>query len=124
MADIANVIWVGAGAAKAAEASAVTIARTEKVLAQNLPIEEYTEEQGELWDVSVIGSLFWLVTTARNFSTHGNLLLSGEPITRKLHRPNLSIGPDRAIGMWESGEAGITRAPSTQLDAEAYSWSS
>ena len=58
MADIANVIWVGAGAAKAAEVSAVTIARTKKVLAQNLPIEENTEEQGELWDVSVIGSLF------------------------------------------------------------------
>jgi uncharacterized membrane protein len=44
MADIANVIWVGAGAAKAAEAMAVTIARIRKVFAQNLPIEEYTEE--------------------------------------------------------------------------------
>jgi hypothetical protein len=28
----------------------------------------------------------------RNFSTHGNLVESGEPITRKLHRPYLSIG--------------------------------
>ena len=58
MADIANVIWVGAGAAKAAEASAATIVRTKKILAQNLPSEENPEEQGELWDVSVIGSLF------------------------------------------------------------------
>jgi hypothetical protein len=58
VADIANVIWVGAGAAKAAVAIAVTIARTTKVFAQNLPIKEYTEE-GELWDVGVIGSLFY-----------------------------------------------------------------
>ncbi len=43
MADIPNVIWVGAGAAKAAEAIAVTIARTWKVFAQILPINEYTE---------------------------------------------------------------------------------
>jgi len=58
VADIANVIWVDAGAAKLAEASAVTIARTKKVLAQNLPNEENIEEQGELWDVGVIGSLY------------------------------------------------------------------
>ena len=58
MADIANVIWVGAGAAKATEASATIIARTKRVLARNLPIEEYNEEQGELWDVGVIGSLY------------------------------------------------------------------
>lgn len=86
MADIASVIWVGAGAAKAAEVSDATIARTKKALAQNLATKEYTEEQGELWDVSVIGSLFWLVTTARNFSTHGNLRQRGAPIARKLHR--------------------------------------
>ena len=43
MADIANVVWVGAGAAKAAEAIAVTIARTRKVFAQNLPTKEDTE---------------------------------------------------------------------------------
>jgi hypothetical protein len=42
-ADIANVIWVGAAAAKAAEAIAVTIAKTRKVFAQNLPTKEYTE---------------------------------------------------------------------------------
>ena len=34
----------GAGAAKAAEAIAVTIARTRKVFAKNLPTKEYTEE--------------------------------------------------------------------------------
>jgi len=44
VADIANVVWVDAGAAKAAEAIAVTIARTRKVLAQNLAIKECTEE--------------------------------------------------------------------------------
>jgi hypothetical protein len=44
VADIANVVWVGAGAAKAAEAIAVTIARTRKVFAKNLTIREYTEE--------------------------------------------------------------------------------
>ena len=43
MADIANAVWVGAGAAKAAEVIAVAIVRTRKVLAQNLPIKEYTE---------------------------------------------------------------------------------
>jgi hypothetical protein len=58
VADIANVIWVDAGAAKAAEASAITVARTKKVLAQNLPNEKNIEEQGELWDVGVIGSLY------------------------------------------------------------------
>jgi hypothetical protein len=46
-----------AGAAKAAETIVVIIAKTKKAFAQNLPIEKYTEEQGELWDVSVIGSL-------------------------------------------------------------------
>jgi hypothetical protein len=40
VADIANVVWVGAGAANAAEVIAVTIARTRKVLAQNLPTKE------------------------------------------------------------------------------------
>jgi hypothetical protein len=49
---------VAAGAAKAAETIVVTIARTKKAFAQCLPNEEYTEEQGELWDVGVIGSLF------------------------------------------------------------------
>jgi len=44
VADIANVICVGAGAAKAAETIAVTIARTRKVFAKNLPTKEYTEE--------------------------------------------------------------------------------
>jgi hypothetical protein len=44
VADIANFISVAAGAAKAAEAMAVTIARTRTVFAQNLPIKEYTEE--------------------------------------------------------------------------------
>jgi hypothetical protein len=44
VAEIANVVWVGAGAAKAAEAIAVIIARTRKVFAQNLAIKEYTEE--------------------------------------------------------------------------------
>jgi uncharacterized membrane protein len=43
VADIANVISVCAGAAKAAEAIAVTIDRTRKVFAQNLPIKENTE---------------------------------------------------------------------------------
>jgi hypothetical protein len=54
--------------------------------------------------MSVIGSLLWLVTTARNFSTHGNLLQSAEPITRKLHRPNhrLAISPIRHVGSWRS----------------------
>jgi hypothetical protein len=44
-------------AAKAAETIVVAIARTKKAFAQYLPKEEYTEEQGELWDVGVIGSL-------------------------------------------------------------------
>jgi hypothetical protein len=44
VADIANAIWVGAGAAKAVEAIAVTIARMWKVFAQSLPSEECTEE--------------------------------------------------------------------------------
>ena len=44
VADIANVVWVGAGAAKAAEAIDVTNARTRKVFAKNLPIKENTEE--------------------------------------------------------------------------------
>jgi hypothetical protein len=44
VADIANVIWVGACAAKAAVAMALTIAKTRKVFAQNLPTKEYTEE--------------------------------------------------------------------------------
>jgi hypothetical protein len=58
VADIVSVVWVDAGAAKAAEVNAVTAARARKVFAQKLAIEEYTEEQGELWDVSVMGSLF------------------------------------------------------------------
>ena len=59
----------------------------------------------------------WLATTARNFSTHGNLLQSAEPITRKLHRPNPSVGPYHVVGMWDRKETGTTRAPSTQLGA-------
>ena len=55
MAEIANVVLVGAGAAKAAEAIVVTIARTKKAFAQYLPIKEDTEEQGELWDMRVMG---------------------------------------------------------------------
>ena len=58
MAEIDNVVVVGAGAAKAAETIVVTIAKTKKAFAQCLPNEEYTEEQGELWDVGVMGSLF------------------------------------------------------------------
>jgi len=49
---------VAAGAAKAAETIVVAIARTKKAFAQYLPKEEYTEEQSELWDVGVIGSLY------------------------------------------------------------------
>jgi uncharacterized membrane protein len=44
VADIANAICVDACAAKAAEAVTVNIDRTKKVLAQNLPINEYTDE--------------------------------------------------------------------------------
>jgi hypothetical protein len=44
VADIAKVIWVDAGAAKAAEVIAVTIARTSKAFAPNLPIKECIEE--------------------------------------------------------------------------------
>lgn len=58
MADIANAVWVGAGAAKAAEAIAVNIARTTKVFALSLPTKVFTEREGELWDMSVIGSLY------------------------------------------------------------------
>jgi hypothetical protein len=65
---------VSAGAAKAAETIVVAIARTKNAFAQYLPKEEYTEEQGELWDVGVIGSLYGSLLPARNFSTHGNLL--------------------------------------------------
>jgi hypothetical protein len=43
VADIANVVWVAAGAAKAGETIAVTIAKKRKVFAQNLPTKEYTE---------------------------------------------------------------------------------
>ncbi|HEY1993193.1 MAG TPA: hypothetical protein VGG81_02235 [Edaphobacter sp.] len=43
MAEIANAIWVGACAAKAAEAIAVNVDRIKKVFAQNLEINEYTE---------------------------------------------------------------------------------
>jgi hypothetical protein len=43
VADIANAIWVGACAAKAAEVIAINIDRTNKVFAQNLPNNEYTE---------------------------------------------------------------------------------
>ena len=35
----------------------------------------------------------WLVTTARNFSTHGNLRQRGSPIARKLHRSTYRFGP-------------------------------
>lgn len=49
---------VAAGAAKAAETIVVAIARTKKAFAQYLPKEEYTEEQSELGDVGVIGSLY------------------------------------------------------------------
>ena len=120
MADIANVVWVDAGAAKAAEAIAVTIARTRKVLAQNLAIKEYTEEEGELWDMSVIGSLYGsllrpetLVLTVTS-SSRENLL--HESCTDRIYR----LAPITQA-MWESREAGIARAPSTQLDTEAYS---
>jgi hypothetical protein len=41
---MANVVWVAAGAAKAAEDIAASIAKRAKVLAQNLPIKECTEE--------------------------------------------------------------------------------
>jgi hypothetical protein len=44
VADIANDIWVGEGAAKAAETIPITVARTRQVFAQNLPTKEYTEE--------------------------------------------------------------------------------
>ena len=91
VADIANVVAVGAGAANAAAVIVVTIAKTTKAFAQNLPIEDNTEEQSELENMRVIGSLL-----ARyygpNFSTHGNLHSRSEPITRKLHRLNRSIG--------------------------------
>jgi hypothetical protein len=43
VADIANVVWVAAGAANAGETIPVTIARTRQVLAQNLLTKEYTE---------------------------------------------------------------------------------
>jgi hypothetical protein len=49
-----------AGAAKAAEHSIDTIAKTKNAFAQyspNLPSVKLTEEQGELWDKFVIGSL-------------------------------------------------------------------
>ena len=71
---------VGAGAAKAAETIVVAIARTKKAFAQYLPKAEYTEEQSELWDVGVIGSLYGsllrpetLVPTVTS-SGKGNLL--------------------------------------------------
>jgi hypothetical protein len=123
VADIANAIWVGAAAAKAAEAMAVTIARTRKAFAQILPIKEYTEEEGELWDVGVIGSLFGSLLTARNFSTHGNLGQRGEPIARKLHRSNSSIGPYHAVNMSGSEEMELETAIDTTLVGKAYSFS-
>jgi hypothetical protein len=43
VADIANVVWVAAGAANAGETIPVTIAKKRKVFAQNLPTKEYTE---------------------------------------------------------------------------------
>jgi hypothetical protein len=49
---------VAGGAANAADTIVVTIAKTKKAFAQCLRNEEYTEEQGELWDVVVIGSLY------------------------------------------------------------------
>jgi uncharacterized membrane protein len=52
------VVEVNAGAAKAAETIVVIIARTKKAFAQYFPNEEYTEEQGELSDMGVIGSFF------------------------------------------------------------------
>ena len=58
MADIANAVWVGAGAAKAAEAIAASIVMTAKIFALNLPTRVFAEIEGELWDMSVIGSLY------------------------------------------------------------------
>jgi len=58
VADIAKATWVGAGAAKAAEAIAVSTAKTPRAFALNLPTKVFTEKEGELWDVSVIGSLY------------------------------------------------------------------
>ena len=78
MAEIANVVFVGAGAANAAEAIVVTVARTKKAFAQNLTTKEYTEEQEELKAKRVIWVPFWLATTGRNFSTHGNLPSGGD----------------------------------------------
>jgi hypothetical protein len=43
VAEIANAIWVGACAAKAAEPVAINVDRTKKVFAQNLPTNEHTE---------------------------------------------------------------------------------
>jgi hypothetical protein len=43
VADIANDIWVWAGAAKAGETTPVTMARIRHVFAQNLPTKEHTE---------------------------------------------------------------------------------
>jgi hypothetical protein len=49
-AEIASVVLVGAGAAKAAETVVATIANT----IEALPIKEDTEEQNELWAKRVI----------------------------------------------------------------------
>jgi hypothetical protein len=57
----------------------------------------------------------------RNFSTHGNLLHSGEPITRKLHRTDLSIGPCHATAFGGEEKLESPETPSTQVDAEVYS---
>ena len=72
---------------------------------------------------------FWLVTTARNFSTHGNLRQQGAPITQKLQRLNLPIGPSLAINggvlnnlfnmLVGSVEDGIT-ATTSGTQANAY----
>ena len=85
---------MAAGAAKAAETIIVAIATTEKAFAQCLPKEECTEEQGELWDVGVIGSLYGsllrpetLVLTVTSDSK-AHLLhesCTGQPIGLALH---------------------------------------
>ena len=75
-----KVVVVTAGAAKAAETIVVMTAKTKNAFAQYLPKAEDNEEQGELWDVGVIGSLYGsllrpetLVPTV-TLSRNGNLL--------------------------------------------------
>jgi hypothetical protein len=71
-------------------ADVVIIAKTKSALAKYLPNRKCTKEQSELWDLGVIGSPSWLVTTARTLvltvtlSRNGNLL--HESCTERIYR--------------------------------------